>query len=153
MSVKYLTVEQLTTWQLRYLGLCDYIASKWSRDPSSKFGSILTNEYDRIISTGVNGFAQGYSDLPERWENREFKYRHVLHAEENAILMAGKDLKSSTLYVNGVPCSSCMSRIAQVKIPLVFCWEPSKDYLSRWSIDEPLQVAEECSILVNIVSR
>ena len=50
----------------------------------------------------------------ERLENREIKYRTIIHAEINAILSAGKPLEGCTLYVwPFMPCSQCASIIIQ----------------------------------------
>lgn len=140
----------MNKWDERYLKLCDLIAS-WSKDPSSKFGAVIVDSNDRVVSLGFNGFAKGFNDTDERWNNRQFKYRHVVHAEENALLHAKRDLSDCRIYVQMCPCSSCMSKIAQSGIKQVICREPSEDYLSRWSIDEPLQVALECGIFVKQV--
>lgn len=137
----------LSKWDQRYLEMCDLIAS-WSKDPSSKFGAVVVDKQNRVVSLGFNGFASGFEDTSERWNNREFKYRHVIHAEEQAILHAKQDLSECKIYVQMCPCSSCMSKIAQSGIKTVICREASEDYLSRWSIEEPLQVAKECGVEV-----
>ena len=134
-------------WVRRYLDLAKLV-STWSKDPSSKFGAVIVDENNSVVSLGFNGFASGFEDTPERWNDREFKYRHVLHAEENAILNAGRPVRGCTIYIQCMPCSVCMSRIAQVGISKVVCGEPTEDYLSRWSIEEPMQVAQECGIEV-----
>jgi len=130
--------------------MCNHIAD-WSKDPSSKFGCVLIDKANRPLGFGFNGFARGFKDTPERWNDREFKYAHVIHAEENAILNSTASLVGATAFVNGCPCSSCMSKLAQVGVDEVWTWVPSKDYLSRWSVDDPITVANECGITVNFV--
>lgn len=137
----------MNKWDKRYLELCDLIAS-WSKDPSSKFGAVIVDSSNRVVSLGFNGFAKGFDDTDQRWYDRPFKYRHVIHAEENSLLHAKRDLSDCRIYVQMCPCSSCMSKIAQSGIKQVICRKPSEDYLSRWSIDEPMQVALECGINV-----
>lgn len=137
----------MNKWHLRYLEMTSLVAS-WSKDPSSKFGSVIVDPENRVVSLGFNGFAKGFNDTDERLNDRPFKYRHVLHSEENAILNARQDLTGCTLYCNTIPCSLCMSRIAQSGITKVVCYKPTEDYLSRWSVEEPLQVAQECGIAV-----
>lgn len=140
-------------WHIRYLDMAKLV-STWSKDPSSKFGSVIVDESNRVVSVGFNGFPKGFEDTSERLLNREFKYRHVLHSEENAILNARQSLVGCTIYVSGFPCSLCMSRIAQTGIKTVVHYAPSEDYMSRWSIDEPLRVAKECGItLIQIRSE
>lgn len=150
--VNYHFINNVPDWVSRHLGLCDHVAG-WSKDPSSKFGCFLTTPDHRPLGYGFNGFARKFEDTEERWNDRSFKYRHVIHAEENAIFHSNGSLKGAVAYVNGCPCSSCMSKLAQVEISTVWCWEPSEDYLKRWSVDEPLQVAKECGIQVNFVCR
>ena len=142
----------MNNWDRRYLEMAALV-STWSKDPSSQFGSVIVDTKNRVVSTGFNGFAVGFEDTPERLYNREFKYRHVLHSEENAILNARQDLTGYTLYCNTVPCSLCMSRIVQSGITKVVCYKPTADYLSRWSVDEPLQVAKECGIVVEQIEE
>ena len=86
-------------WDRRYLELAKYVANNWSRDPSTKVGAILVNyEYQREF-IGYNGFPRGVNDSPERYADRELKYKLVSHAESNAIFKAGDYSRGSTLYV------------------------------------------------------
>jgi dCMP deaminase len=140
-------VSKRTKWDRFYLGAAEYEATM-SKDPSSQFGAVIVNSNNVRVASGFNGFAKGFRDLPERWNDRPYKYRHVIHAEENALLHADADLCGHTIYVSGFPCSSCMSKIAQKGIKQVVTYIPTEDYLSRWSVEEPLQVARECGIVV-----
>ena len=142
----------MSSWDTRFLEMARLV-SNWSKDPSSKFGSVIVDNDKRIVSVGFNGFSKGFSDLDERLQNREFKYRHVLHSEENCILNARQDIKGFTIYVTGVPCSLCMSRIAQAGLAKVVSYKPTEDYLSRWSVEEPLQVAKECGVIVEQIEE
>ena len=135
----------MSKWDLRYLDVAKMVAT-WSKDPSSKFGAVIVDQNNRVVSIGFNGFAKGFEDSDERLNDRPFKYRHILHGEENAILNARQDLTGCTLYCNTVPCSLCMSRIVQSGLTKVVFYKPTEDYLSRWSVDEPLQIAKECGI-------
>lgn len=139
-------------WDKRYLDLVELVAS-WSRDPSTKFGCVIVDSSNVVVSLGYNGFSKGFLDTDDRWQDRDFKLRHVIHAEENALLHAPKDLTSHTLYINMMPCSSCMGKIAQKGVMKVVCYEPTEDYLSRWSIDEPLQIALECGVQIKQIKR
>lgn len=144
--------KELGTWDKNYLGLCDHIRT-WSKDPSSQFGAVIVDSKGNPISFGVNGFPRGLKDTPERWNNRELKYPRVIHAEENSILFSSKDLNNCTIYVNGPPCVSCMGKISQVGISTVICYEPTEDYLKRWSISDTVEVAEETNTQLVLVGR
>ena len=92
-----------------------YLTALKSKDPSTKIGAVIVKD-NRIISTGYNGFPIGVNDLTERYNNRETKYKFVVHAEHNSILAAarfGISTLGSTLYTNGFPCNNCMKSIIQ----------------------------------------
>lgn len=144
--------DQVDKWVVRHLELCD-VVSTWSKDPSSQFGCFITDSKHRPLGYGFNGFPRGFQDLPERWNDRPFKYAHVIHAEENAIINSTGSLDGAIAYVNGCPCSSCMGKLAQTGIVEVWSWVPTGDYLKRWSVKDPLTVAHECGVSVNFVER
>jgi deoxycytidylate deaminase len=64
-------------WDRRYLELAQFV-SGWSKDPSTKTGAVVVDE-DGVVSVGFNGFAPGVNDAPERYANRELKYKMVVH--------------------------------------------------------------------------
>jgi dCMP deaminase len=102
-------------WDNYFLGLAEQI-SKMSRDPSTQVGAIIIDENRRIISTGYNGFPRGIKD-DDRLNNRELKYKIVIHAEVNAILFANRDLHNCVLYTYPfMPCSSVGNNCASVVI-------------------------------------
>ena len=114
-------------WIKRFMHLTSEIA-KWSKDPSRKIGAIIVGNYKQIISQGYNGFPRGVNDSDERYQDRETKYKFVVHAEMNAILNAlynGSSVKGSTIFVSGLPvCNECAKGVAQVSlsagIPVLF---------------------------------
>jgi dCMP deaminase len=84
-------------WDKRFLDLAEHIAG-WSKDPSTKVGAVLVHG-NVVVGLGYNGFPRGVKDLEARYADRDTKYRLVVHAEVNAILMAGEKAKGGTLYV------------------------------------------------------
>lgn len=115
-------MTNVTVWQQRYIDLAKQI-STWSKDPSRKIGAVAVGSKGQILSQGYNGFPRGILDLPERYENREVKYKHVVHAEMNVIYNAtfnGVSLDGSSLFVYGLPvCNECAKGIIQVGIQRV----------------------------------
>jgi len=85
-------------WDKRFIELAALVAS-WSKDPSTKVGAVLVQSKNDIVGFGYNGFPKGVIDDQERYLNRELKYKLVVHAEVNAILMAGEKAKGGRLYV------------------------------------------------------
>lgn len=102
-------------WDLRFLGLAKHISS-WSIDPSTKVGAVIVDKKNRIISLGYNGFPRGIKD-DDRLYDREKKLSIILHAEENSLLFANKNLYGCTIYTYPMfPCSKCCSKIIQSEI-------------------------------------
>ena len=133
-------------WHKRFLELADLI-STWSKDPSSKIGAVIVDKDNRVVSTGYNGFAKNVKDTPERYDNRDIKYKIVLHAEENAMSYARRDLTGCVLYVSGLmPCSHCASLIIQNGIKTVVTWK--KEVPERWkeSMDLTKEIFNEAGV-------
>ncbi len=108
-----------------------HIASKKSKDPSTKVGVVIVNEHNSILSIGFNGFARGVNDdVPERWD-RPLKYKWVEHAERNAIYNAarhGISLDGSKIFLDWCPCVDCARAIIQVGIKEVWIDGTSKSF-------------------------
>lgn len=123
----------MSKWDQRYIEMAQQV-SRWSKDPSTKIGAVAVDSKKRILSTGYNGFPRGIEDTPERWNDREVKYKLVVHAEMNMIYNAsynGVSLDGSTLYVYGLPCcSDCARGIIQVGVKRVVM--PTMDIPEKW---------------------
>lgn len=90
--------------------------SEQSKDPSTKVGCVVVDKDKHILATGYNGFPIGMRDNPERYANREFKLKHVCHAEANAICQSaatGTCFKDSFIFVTLQPCIECSKLIVQ----------------------------------------
>ena len=133
-------------WDTRFLGLAAHISS-WSKDPSSQVGAVITDG-NRIVSLGYNGFAAGVNDTPERLEDRNCKLNLTIHAEENAMIFAKRDLTGCTVYVTHPPCPRCASKLVQEEVSRIVFLSPSDDFLSRWKEDIELsyQMYDEAGI-------
>jgi dCMP deaminase len=119
---------KLKKWDKRFLDLAKLI-STWSKDPSTKVGSVICNK-KQIVSMGYNGFPPGVDDN-ERLNNREEKYRFILHAENNAILYSKEPLRGCTIYTYPfMPCPHCTSMIIQSGIQTVVSYYVDHD---RWN--------------------
>ena len=95
------------------MNLAAMVAS-WSKDPSTQVGCVLVDTSDhrrRIIATGYNGFPAGMSDAEKLYTDREFKYCHVVHAEENALNNLSGTEKSIVLFSTFPVCPDCMHNI------------------------------------------
>jgi len=123
------------TWDERYLDLAENVSS-WSKDPSRKIGAVAVGNKGQILSQGYNGFPRGISDNVERYNDKETKYRYVVHAEMNVIYNAtynGISLDGATLYVTGLPvCSECAKGIIQTGVKRVVM--RATDVPEKWFI-------------------
>jgi dCMP deaminase len=125
-----------TKWNKRYADLAKQIAS-WSKDPSRKIGAVAVGDKGQILAQGYNGFPRGIIDTNERYENRELKYKLVVHAEMNVIYNAtysGVSLDGAKLYVYGLPvCNECAKGIVQVGIKEVYISKESIELSQHWT--------------------
>lgn len=103
--------------------------STWSKDPGTKVGAVAVGKQGQILAQGYNGFPRGVDDTDARLQNRDVKYKFVVHAEQNCIYNAtlnGTSLNNADLYVHGLPvCSECAKGIIQVGIKRVFICHPA----------------------------
>jgi len=119
----------ISKWAERFIQMAELVAS-WSKDPSTQVGAVIT-EHNRIVSLGFNGYPTGISDCAAT-DSRELKLLKTLHAEENAILYAKRDLSGCEIWVTHFPCPNCAAKIIQTGIKSVHCPAQSEDFLSRW---------------------
>lgn len=102
-------------WDQYFMSMARAAAAK-SKDPSTRVGAVIADVEQRIVSTG-----------------REIKLLRTLHAEENAILFAGRRLHGCTLYATHPPCAHCAAVIIQAGIRTVFSMPPPSDFDGRWA--------------------
>lgn len=108
----YLKVSVITKWDRRFMELALHVA-QWSKDPSTKVGSVIVRPDRRIVSLGYNGFPSGVCDHGERYAERAVKYKFVSHAERNALDNVSQDVTGCTLYSTLQPCPDCAKSIIQ----------------------------------------
>lgn len=122
-------------WDKRFIELA-YLIASWSKDPSTKCGAVIVDENKRIVSVGFNGFPKGTNDCQKLYNDREEKYRRVVHAEQNAILFSHRNINNCTLYVVPMPpCSQCAGMIIQSGIKRVVSILPTSEQQKRWGVD------------------
>ncbi len=143
----------LTKWDERYLEIADSVAL-WSKDPSSKVGCCIIDEHNRPVSFGYNGFPKGMNDDPSRYEDREFKVAHVVHAEMNAVLSSARDLRGCTVYITHPPCTTCLSMMRQAMVSRIVCKDGGPAFRERWTAGTDIaSTAKELGIEFWMVSN
>lgn len=115
-------------WDRRFLDLALHIA-RWSKDPSTRVGAVITDAKRRIVSVGYNGEPHGVSPAV----TREQKLARTIHAENNAILFAQRNLTGCTLYCTHPMCGPCMALAVQAGIKRVVYIVDDSDFTLRWA--------------------
>lgn len=144
------TVGQHNKWNKRFVEMARFVA-QWSKDPSTQTGAVITDLKRRVVSVGYNGLAQGVEDLPERYSNREIKYKIIVHCERNALLFARGSVDGCTLYTwPFMSCATCCSMVIQAGIKR--CVAPFSDN-ERWVAEFELskQMFKEADVEVELL--
>ncbi|KAF9732919.1 hypothetical protein PMIN06_012371 [Paraphaeosphaeria minitans] len=113
------------SWDQYFMQLADLAAHR-SNCMKRRVGCVIVRE-KRVISTGYNGTPRGMMNCSEGGCPRcntaakggvDLSTCLCLHAEENALLEAGRDRIGATsiLYCNTCPCLTCSVKITQVGI-------------------------------------
>ena len=124
-------MELNDVWDSRFLRIAEEV-STWSKDPSTKVGAVIVDNRNRVVSMGYNGFPQGVAD-DERLDDREAKYKRIVHAEMNALLFSSKPVVDCRIYTYPLlPCPRCAGPLIQAGINMVIC---PKNTPERWSAD------------------
>ena len=124
-------------WDRYFLQMAKHLSSA-SKDPSAKIGAVIVNDLKQVVGMGYNGFPRGIVD-DDRWNDRERKLQHVVHAEMNAILQAGEKARGCTIYVYpsfALPpiCDNCCKHAIQAGIKGIVGYnaDPNNPRVARW---------------------
>lgn len=122
----------------KYFEVAQVTANLFSKDPDKKVGTILlTEDFSRILSVGINGFPKRVKDdIPQRWERPE-KYKWVIHSEINAIANAartGTPIDGCVAVVTMFPCKDCCKALIQAGVKRVYSTTPDYNH-ERWGED------------------
>jgi dCMP deaminase len=112
-----------------------------SKDPSTRVGAVIIHEdYEpHVLGDGHNDLVKG---TPQGfWNDRDKKYKHVVHAELMAILQAGEKTKGATIYITHHPCSHCAVLIVQAGITTAVY--PAKPWRDDFAVLETCKNASD----------
>jgi dCMP deaminase len=121
----------MNNWDNKFIALANLIKT-WSKDRSTKVGSVIVGKNNEVISLGYNGFPRGYDDNLEENHLRPTKYFLTIHSEINSITLAARNgisLEGKTIYITLFPCSECAKAIIQSGITRVVCPKPDFNHI------------------------
>ena len=139
----------MNKWDERFLEMAKLV-STWSKDPSTKVGSVIVRPDLSVASVGFNGFPQNTKDDPELYADRDIKYSKIVHAEVNAMCFCqDRDLFGYTIYVYPfLICDRCFVQAVQKRIAKVVAPKLTGEAAERWepSFKKVREYAKECYI-------
>ena len=141
------------SWDEFFLGLAKTYAQK-SKDPSTRVGAVIVDQQHRFVSAGYNGFPSKIKDGYERLHDRAVKMTLTLHAENNAIGFAKRDVTGCTIYTWPFqPCAACSLMIIRDGITRVVAPPLPPELKERWQSNclLALSLFEEAGIKVDFL--
>lgn len=151
MNLNIQKLENPTKWDYYFMNLAK-LASTMSKDPSTKVGASIRAPDKSVLSIGYNGFPPEIEDSEHLLNNRDLKYKYVIHAEQNAINYALRHgiENNCTIYTTLFPCKNCYKLISQNNIKKIITLIPSEDHVKRyydqWKEVEKLAKLDNCLI-------
>jgi dCMP deaminase len=105
-------------WIDYFLGLAKVISQR-SHDIHTQHGCVITDQNNRILGVGYNGFPRGLDDekLPK---NRPDKYPWMVHSERNALSNCVVRPDNGIAYVTGQCCNDCIMALWQEGVQTVY---------------------------------
>jgi len=105
------------SWTDYFLGLAKVVSQR-SHDIQTQHGCVITDQNNRILGLGYNGFPRGLDDtiLPN---TRPEKYPWMIHAERNALSNCIIRPENGIAYVTGQCCNDCIMALWQEGISTV----------------------------------
>lgn len=151
-------MDDLHPDDLYFLRFAYEIGALKSKDPSTQTGAILVNPQNIIIAFGYNHLPWEMNDNQEIWNDREQKYKSVIHAEADVISVAesrGYAIARTTLYVPWTPCERCAEAIITAGISGLVGHQGLVDKIpARWkeSTDKALDKLVKAGVNCRMVS-
>lgn len=105
-------------WTDYFLGLAKVVSQR-SHDAQTQHGCVITDQNNRILGLGYNGFPRGLDDklLPN---TRPEKYPWMIHAERNALSNCIIRPDNGIAYVTGQCCNDCAMALWQEGVTTIF---------------------------------
>lgn len=137
------------SWDMYFSKIAEDVAAR-STCLRHKFGAVIVNEEHEIVATGYNGVVKGAphcldvgctKDANDIESGTGHEICPAVHAEQNALIQAGRKSKNCTLYVNAFPCKICARLIVNAGIKRVVT---SGEYTDK----EGLNILKNAGVIV-----
>lgn len=114
-------------WTDYFLGLAKVVSHR-SHDAQTRHGCVITDQNNRILGLGYNGFPRGLDDklLPN---TRPEKYPWMIHAERNALSNCIIRPDNGIAYVTGQCCNDCAMALWQEGVTTIYMSDNHGTYL------------------------
>lgn len=135
----------------KFLKMAYKCAWEHSDDPATKTGAVIVSN-DLDVFWGVNHFPAGLNPTEEQKRDRDYKLKHIIHAEPAAIYYAARQAKwteCSHMYMPWVPCTECAKAIIDSGIEkLVGHKQMIMKTPERWreSTEYALELLRKCGV-------
>lgn len=141
-------------WDQYFMSIA-ILASARSKDPTTHHGSVLVDEFNRVVSIGYNSYLAGldHEKLPNCRVDENYpatkqrnKYRWMRHAEANMLSQAPVDIKpmqNLRVYVSGRPCFPCLDFLIHSGIRHIIMLERNDRWGSKSLEDDPYGDAQD----------
>lgn len=120
------------SWDEYFINIVNLIKER-ATCPRKKVGALIVKN-NKIISSGYNGSPKGMEHCLD--VGCLIKNNHcirVMHAEQNALLQAGKEAEGANLYCTCLPCEICFKMCIQAKIKkIIYLEDYNKQNLKYW---------------------
>jgi len=154
-----MNIEAKLNWDELFMGIAA-LASRRSKDPSTKNGSCIVDSDNKVISIGYNGMVNG-NDQDYTWSREPVdgltKYSFVIHSEENAILNATRSVKDAIIYIYSekkyLPCSNCMKTILQSGIKEIVLSDVIDTNTDKYDWKPTLHMAKVSGIKIRNIGK
>jgi len=105
-------------WTDYFLGIAKVVSQR-SHDIHTQHGCVITDQNNRILGVGYNGFPRGLDDskLPL---NRPDKYPWMVHSERNALSNCVVRPDNGIAYVTGQCCNDCTISLWQEGVRTIY---------------------------------
>jgi len=115
------------SWDEYFMNIAEDVAKR-STCLRRQIGTVIVNEHKEIVATGYNGNPRGMKHCDEIGCIRDkenipsgvkAEMCTAVHAEQNALIQAGKEARGATMYTLVQPCTTCAKMIVNSGIKRV----------------------------------